>query len=410
VLSPFAPVEDVPLRTRSGFKRSGLFADRAWFPRRGIRALRPWIKHAKQAKSSLNRATRARGLRAYPLPSSRSNESPFAAHSPGWGARVIESKEDCSFRPAWWLSNRHLQTIWPAFFRRRIPLDLRRERFELPDGDFLDVDWVGRDGPIVIVLHGLQGSSESNYVRGLLRALEARGWRGALMHFRGCSGEANRMARSYHSGETTDIDWFARELRRREPNTPLTAVAYSLGGNVLLKWLGETRDQNPLCAATAVSIPFELGAAADAMEVGLARIYQWYLIRKLRQAVFAKKANGSFALPLTDAELNALRTFREFDGAVTAPLHGFESARDYYRRCSSRQFVEHIETPTLVLHSSDDPLMHARIIPVAEERSPHVQFEISSNGGHVGFVSGAWPWSARYWLEDRIPNFLESHI
>ncbi len=318
--------------------------------------------------------------------------------------------DDDRFRPAWWLSNRHLQTIWPVFCRARIRLETRRERFELPDGDFIDVDWVGRGGPIVIVLHGLQGSAESNYARGLLQQIEARGWRGALMHFRGCSGEANRLPRSYHSGETTDIDWFARELRRREPGTPLAAVAYSLGGNVLLKWLGESGTDNPLTAAVAVSIPFELGTAADSMESGFSRIYQWYLVRKLKRAVRAKMANGSFELSLSSAELDRLRTFREFDDAVTAPMHGFRSARDYYERCSSRQFVDRIETPTLVLHAADDPLMHSGIIPQPEERSAHVAFEVSPNGGHVGFVSGPWPWSARYWLEDRIPEFLDAHF
>jgi len=325
-------------------------------------------------------------------------------------ANPIHQKADEGFRPAWWLSNAHLQTIWPVLCRRRIPLETRRERVELPDGDFLDVDWIGREGPIVIVLHGLQGSVESSYARGLLREIEARGWRGALMHFRGCSGETNRLPRSYHSGETSDIDWFAGELRRREPATPLTAVAYSLGGNVLLKWLGESRTDNPLRAAVAVSIPFELGTAADSMESGLSRIYQWYLVRKLKQGVHAKMANGSFGLPLSRAELDRLRTFREFDGAVTAPMHGFRSAQDYYDRCSSRQFVDRIETPTLVIHAADDPLMHSGVIPPPAERSAHVRFEVSPNGGHVGFVAGAWPWSARYWLEDRIPDFIQAHI
>jgi len=314
------------------------------------------------------------------------------------------------FRPAWWLSNRHLQTIWPVLCRRRVALETRRERLELPDGDFLDVDWVGRAGPIVIVLHGLQGSSESSYARGLLREIAARGWRGALMHFRGCSGEANRLPRSYHSGETSDVDWLARELRRREPDTPLAAVAYSLGGNVLLKWLGESGARSPLRAAVAVSVPFELGAAADSMRSGLPRIYERYLVRRLRQAVHAKMANGSFALALSRAAVDRLRSFREFDDTVTAPMHGFASAQDYYDRCSSRSFVCRIEVPTLILHAADDPLMHPEVIPSPEERSEAVSLEVSPKGGHVGFVSGAWPWSARYWLEERIPRFLQAHV
>jgi predicted alpha/beta-fold hydrolase len=335
------------------------------------------------------------------------NESRLAK---GADPSVSDRKTDDRFRPAWWLSNRHLQTIWPVLCRARVRLETRRERVELPDGDFLDVDWVGRGGPIVIVLHGLQGSTESNYARGLLKQIEARGWRGALMHFRGCSGEANRLPRSYHSGETTDIDWFARELRRREPETPLAGVAYSLGGNVLLKWLGESGNDNPLKAAVAVSIPFELGTAADSMATGFSRVYQWYLVRKLKKAVRAKMGNGSFELSLSRADLDRIHNFREFDGAVTAPMHGFQSAQDYYECCSSRQFVDRIETPTLVLQAADDPLMRSGVIPPPDERSAHVAFEISPNGGHVGFVSGPWPWSARYWLEERIPEFLEAHI
>jgi predicted alpha/beta-fold hydrolase len=146
------------------------------------------------------------------------------------------------------------------------------------------------------------------------------------------------------------------------------------------------------------------------MESGFSRVYQWYLIRKLKESVRAKMANGSFELSLSRAELAKLRSFREFDDAVTAPMHGFRSAHDYYERCSSRQFVERIEIPTLVLHAADDPLMRPEIIPGLEERSARVAFEISPGGGHVGFVSGSWPWSARYWLEDRIPEFLEAHL
>ncbi|MBW2716939.1 MAG: hydrolase, partial [Deltaproteobacteria bacterium] len=321
------------------------------------------------------------------------NECPSSSEA---DPSVSDWNADDRFRPAWWLSNRHLQTIWPVFCRAPIRLHTRRERVELPDGDFLDIDWVGREGPIVIVLHGLQGSAQSNYARGLLKQIEARGWRGALMHFRGCSGEANRLPRSYHSGETTDVDWFARELRRREPDTPLAGVAYSLGGNVLLKWLGESGTDNPLKAAVAVSIPFELGTAADSMELGFSRVYQWYLLHKLRKAVRAKMANGSFELPLSSAELNSFRSFREFDHAVTAPLHGFRGDHDYYERCSSRQFVGRIETPTLVLNAADDPLMNAEIIPSSKERAASVACEVSANGGHVGFVSGRWPWAARY--------------
>jgi len=316
---------------------------------------------------------------------------------------------DGCFKPAWWCRGPHGQTLWARLARRPPHVALQRERLELPDGDFIDLDWTEKgSGPIVIVLHGLEGSSDSPYARGLLRAIERRGWRGIVMHFRGCSGEPNRLARSYHSGDTGDLDFLATTLRRREPRTPLATVGFSLGGNVLLKWLGKAGGVTPLHAAVAVSVPFVLHGAAERLQQGFSRLYQWQLLRSLRQTVAAKQRH--MELPLKRRDLSTLKNFRDFDEYVTAPLHGFDSADHYYTASSSRQYLGGITVPTLLLHASDDPFMTESAIPRPDELSESVTLELSPHGGHVGFVTGVWPWRPRYWLDERIPAYLARYL
>ena len=314
-----------------------------------------------------------------------------------------------SFQAAWWCRNPHAQTIFPNRLRPRPRLRLTRERVELPDGDFVDVDWsLNGDGPIVLLLHGLQGSSRSHYARALGRRIEQAGWRIAVMHFRGCSGEPNRLARSYHSGDTGDVAYVAQLLRQRYPNTPLAAVGVSLGGNVLLKWLGETGSANPLVAAVAVSVPFLLNRAADRLETGFARVYQWDLLVALCRALKVKRRR--VPVPLAIDDLSQLRTIRDFDDHVTAPLHGFRDSTHYYAESSSRQFLRNIRVPTLMIQARDDPFMSPDVIPEPSELSSSSCLEVFPHGGHVGFVGGRWPWNPRYYLEERIPEFLQTFL
>ena len=321
----------------------------------------------------------------------------------------LETPNSKPFQPAWWCRGPHAQTLWARLARRAPRVLLRRERLELPDGDFVDLDWTTNGGgPIVIILHGLEGSSDSPYARGILKAIEARGWRGVVMHFRGCSGEPNRLPRSYHSGDTGDLIYLVETLRQREPRARLATVGYSLGGNVLLKWLGKSGEQAPLCAAVAVSVPFVLDHAAAKLERGFSRVYQWQLLNSLRNSVEAKRRR--MALPLKISNLSALKCFRDFDEHVTAPLHGFDGADHYYTVSSSRQYLHGIAIPTLILHSLDDPFMTARTVPRRDELSEHVTLEVSRHGGHVGFVSGIWPGWSRYWLEERIPAYLARYL
>ena len=319
-----------------------------------------------------------------------------------------------SFRPAWWLTNPHLQTLCSTLMRHiKAPID-SVERFELPDGDFVDLAWaekgLDRDAPLVIFLHGLGGSVDSTYVAGQLRAFNQNGWRAVLMHFRGASQEANRLPRAYHSGETSDLNCLLNALALRESHTKKALVGFSLGGNVALKWLGEHPTQSIVQAAVAVSVPYQLNKVADRIHHGFSRLYQSHLLKRLRQ-VFLRKLNAhGDSLPFTAQELEALRCFWTFDEHITARLHGFPHVHAYYRESSSRQYLIHITTPTLLIHALDDPFMTRDVLPHADELSSHVTLEVSRRGGHVGFISGVVPGRPMYWLDQRIPEFLRETL
>lgn len=313
------------------------------------------------------------------------------------------------FKPAWWLRGAHAQTLWPNLLRIRPRLGLRRERLELPDGDFLDLDWAAeRPGPLVIIFHGLEGSSRSPYAAWMLKALSEAGFQALLMHFRGCSGVPNRLARAYHAGETADMAHVVETLRERFPERPIAAVGYSLGGNALLKWLGQSAGDNPLSAAVAVSVPFDLFSAADRLERGLSRLYQWHLLGKLKASARRKLHLKDY--PFTAKTLRAQHSFRAFDDHITAPLHGFADVEAYYREAGSRQYLKSIERATLILQARDDPFLYPRGLPEAAELSDRIHMELSEKGGHVGFVGGTVPGWGRYWLETRILTWLHAQL
>lgn len=295
---------------------------------------------------------------------------------------------------------------------RRVPLRTRRERVDTPDGDFVNLDWVGDRGPIVVVLPGLQGDLQSAHVRGLLRACAGRGWRGVLLNYRG-RGEPNRLRHSYHCGRTDDVDFLAGELRRREPDTPIAVVGYSVGGNICLKWLGEAGQEGrklPICAAVGVSVPFHLGVVAKTIESGFSRLYQWRLLKSLHRDLIGKMDAVDLELDLQRSDVGRLDTFFKFDDCVSGPLHGFHGAEDYYARTRSDQLLHCVSVPTLIVNSRDDPMVPAHLIPGAHSLSEHVRLEITDRGGHMGFVGGSWPWAAKFWLESRIPAFLNEFI
>ena len=228
------------------------------------------------------------------------------------------------------------------------------------------------------------------------------------MHFRGCSGEHNLKDRSYHSGETGDLRFLVKTLRERHPEATLVAVGYSLGGNALLKYLGEYKDDSQLKAAVTVSVPYLLSNSAAKLEKGFSRIYQRHLLNRLVNKTLSKFQDRQ--APVDIANINKLNTFKSFDHHITAPIHGFKSSDDYYEQSSSRQYLDKITTPTLLIHSRDDPFMSVNAIPRQDDLSESVTLELSNHGGHVGFVSGNTPWNAIYWLEERIPEFLSTYL
>lgn len=319
------------------------------------------------------------------------------------------------FVPARGLGNPHLQTLWGPLWRKRTLLARTRERMWLKDGDFLDLDWHGpheADAPLVLVLHGLTGSSNSPYVAGLQKAMATQGWASVALNWRGCSGEPNLLSRSYHSGASEDLAEVIAHLRALRPLAPLYAVGYSLGGNVLLKHLGEVGADSELLGAVAVSVPFRLDESANRMGQGFSRIYQRHFMREMLSYIREKQRRFQHeGLSEGLAELAALgslenmRTFWEFDGRVTAPLHGYVDAQDYYRRASSRFFLSRIQTPTLIIQAADDPFVFPHSLPEAGELSASTEFELHAKGGHVGFVDGSLK-TPGYYLERRIPLWL----
>lgn len=326
------------------------------------------------------------------------------------------------FRVAPWLASPNAQTLAGRLLRPRGGVELLRERIETPDGDFVDIDYAQvpapRSAPIVLVLHGLEGSSRRGYMLNTYRALAARGLRSIGLNFRSCSGEPNRLPRLYHSGDTTDLGQVLDYLATRFPDTPMAAIGYSLGGNVLLKYLGESgaAAAAQLKAAVAVSVPFDLSAGARKLERGMGRVYTWFFLRSLRRKVTDKLATRPDVLAAAngvyDAErLRKARTFRQFDDTFTAPLSGFANAGDYYRRSSSAAFLAGIRLPTLLLHSRDDPFLPADAVPLAAAAdNPYITAEFTERGGHVGFIGGGSPWAPFFWAETEAARFVASQL
>lgn len=319
------------------------------------------------------------------------------------------------FQPQWWIRNAHLQTMLPTINRRNFVILTFDERLELPDGDFLDLAWtetpaVDNIKPIVVIFHGLEGSVESPYVKGIMEAVREKGWIGVMMHFRGCSHEPNRLARAYHSGETSDADYVIDLIACRYPEAPLFAVGYSLGGSVLTHYLAQKGKDSPLTATSVVSAPLLLAESAERIKKGFSKAYQRRLIKRLQRSVISKFDRLDMSiLDLSIAQIKKLNTFLEFDDQVTAPLHGFKDALDYYEQCSSIYHLTNIETPSLFIHAIDDPFLTKKVIPEANKMSEKIRFELSEFGGHVGFVYGSIL-KPKYWLEERIPKWFQEFI
>jgi predicted alpha/beta-fold hydrolase len=317
------------------------------------------------------------------------------------------------FRAPRWLPGGHAQTIWPALFSRRGAAArpaFRRERWATPDGDFVDVDWQGEDraAPLLVLFHGLEGSSASHYAQAFAAEAARRGWRFAVPHFRGCSGEINRAPRAYHSGDFEEVGWMLERFRTAHEGVVL-AVGVSLGGNALLRYAEEAGASaaSRVRAIVAVSAPLDLAAGARAIGRGFGRqVYTRMFMRTMKRKAFIKLAQhpGLFDA----ARMRAARDLRDFDDVFTGPLHGFAGADDYYRRASAKPHLERIRVPALVLNARNDPFLPAAVLPSAREVGAHVTLWQPAHGGHVGFARGRWPGHLRA-LPESVADWLAAH-
>lgn len=317
-----------------------------------------------------------------------------------------------AYRAPAWLPGGHLQTIYSSLFIQVASVEYRRERLELPDGDFLDFDWVDGDdqAPVVVLFHGLEGSADSPYARALMATVRARGWHGVVAHFRGCSGEDNRLPRAYFAGDSADIERILRHVKACHSTAPVHAVGVSLGGNALLKWLGESGDVAKALVerAAGVSAPVDLTAAGNALDRGFnRRVYTVRFLATLKHKALRKAR--LFPGTLDAAAIAASTTFREFDTLFTARVHGFRDADDYWLRVSSKPLLKSVTVPTLIINARNDPFLPAWALPTAADMPPAVTLEQPASGGHVAFPSGPFPGNLD-WLPQRlIQHFTAPH-
>jgi uncharacterized protein len=316
-----------------------------------------------------------------------------------------------TFRPAWWVPGPHAQTLWAKFLRRAPRLTTRTVRVDTPDGDFLDIVRLDAPprAPRLFLLHGLEGTERSQYVGGFLRLAAERNWGADVLLFRGCGDEPNRAARFYHSGETTDLDFALSRTLTEFPDADVVLAGVSLGGNVLLKWLGEHGAflSRRIRGAAAVSVPFDLERGSRRIGRGFSRVYQAHFLRSLRRKALAKLER--FPGLFDAGAARRARSMYDFDDVVTAPVHGFRDAHDYYARSSALRWLERIRLPTLLLSAVDDPFLPAAVLDDVERAVEHntsIHVEFLDHGGHVGFVGGTVPWRPFYYAEWRAMNFL----
>ncbi|SEN24439.1 YheT family hydrolase [Nitrosomonas marina] len=311
-----------------------------------------------------------------------------------------------------WMPGGNAQTIYPFLMRQKPLFVYRRVRWELDDGDFIDVDWLDGhvDAPLVIIFHGLEGGSNSHYIISIKNILQRYGWHSVVIHFRGCSGSPNRLPRAYHAGDSAEIDWMVRRIiqEHRQINAeyqPVYAIGVSLGGNALLKWLGEqgSEAKNWLNGVAAISVPLDLAAAGAALDSGFNQVYTHHFLSTLKYKAFEKleKFPGLF----DGKALSKCKSIYEFDNIVTAPLHGFRDTDDYWRQSSSKQWLPHIHVPTLLINACNDPFMPASVLPEGDEVSAAVTRVFPDEGGHAGFVQSPFPGNFE-WLPRSMISFF----
>ena len=318
---------------------------------------------------------------------------------------------DIIYSPAWWIPGGHLQTLWGKLFRRQTPAPTVVERWDTPDGDFLEIHRLATDrgAPRVLLLHGLEGTIRSHYAQALLNEVARRGWGADLLIFRSCGSEPNLTRRFYHSGETSDVGFVLDKILEEFPDSPLALAGVSLGGNVLLKFLGERGTDLPpqLKAAAAISVPFDLARSSRRINRGFSRFYQRFFLNSLRKKAQEKARRFPDLAPLDS--IAALRTLEDFDNLITGPLHGFRDAQDYYARSSSLPYLTRIRLRTLLFSAADDPMLPTEVLGEVREAAMHnpaLEVDFVDRGGHAGFITGSVPWRPFYYAEHRVGEFF----
>lgn len=325
---------------------------------------------------------------------------------------AAENVAEEAYSAPFWLPGGHLQTVYPAVFASSPKVQYRRERWELDDGDFMDVDWVDSTelkAPTVVLFHGLEGNSQSHYALAMMSALQSRGWRGVVVHFRGCSGEINRLPRSYFAGDSADIEMALTRVKQVSPDTPIYAVGISLGGNALLKWLGEAGDHagEIIQSAAAVSAPMDLAACAKGLDTGLNRIlYTPRFVDSMRPKALEKAQQ--FPGLLDEEKIQSAKTIREIDTYVTAKLHGFADAEDYWAQNAAKPWLPYITLPTLILNAKNDPFIPEESLPDTLSVSASVTLETPTEGGHAGFLTSPFPGHID-WLPEHLLHYFQAH-
>ncbi len=322
---------------------------------------------------------------------------------------LIES----NYRAPLWLPGAHLQTVVAARLVPQPRVDYRRERWDSPDRDFIDVDFATPEpaaaaAPVLVLFHGLEGCSSSHYALSIMRAAADRGWRGLVVHFRGCSGEPNRLPRAYHSGDSPEGDWILRRVHERYPQARLHAVGISLGGNMLAKWLGERgAEAQFITAAASIGSPLDLAAGGAALSRGFNRLYSKMFLATLKDKALAKieRFPGVASAPA----IRACRDLYDFDNAYTAPVHGFRDTDDYWLRASGKPWLRSVAVPHLVFNARNDPFVPASSLPCVQDVSRFVHLEQPQEGGHIGFASGNFPGDLGF-LPERLFRFFEAGV
>ncbi len=319
---------------------------------------------------------------------------------------LIESSTYC---PPLFLRSGHLQTIFPVLFRKFDDVHYTRKRIETPDGDFFDLDFSEdhRSDQIALIVHGLEGSSFTHYSQGMVRAFTQNGWAATVLNLRGCSGSPNRLYSSYHSGSTEDLDQTIEWIKRSKHYSKIVLIGFSLGGNIVLKYLGDrAKTIDPLIkGAAAISVPCDLASSAERLATNENWIYQKRFMISLRSKLEQKRSDKTKIVPI----LPKFKTFHDFDSFYTAPAHGFKSADDYWTRCSCRSVLSSISLPCLLLNARDDPFLSPSCFPTEiAAQSAYLFSEFPQNGGHVGFV--AFNSHKRYWHEERILSFFSKQL